>query len=328
MREWWWRAHRELVGLGVGGWWLDGGEGPPATGALAGGTGRALHNIYDRLRHQAFAEGEAAARPEQRVFLLCRSGAAGMQRFGASTLVGRHQQRLPDAGGAGPARAEHGAVRACRTGARTSAASSIRAGDGRALRALVPVRRLQPDLPLARLGLARARALGPRPRDRGDLPPLRRAALPAAALHLHAGLAGAHARPAADAAAGSELPRRPARVDARPRVPLGRRPPGRARHARGRHRLARLPAAGTWFDFWTGERHEGPARRDGRRAARPPPAAGRGPARSCRSARSCSTPASARSTSSRSRSTRRAHPASSSTKTTAAPTPTAGATTR
>jgi alpha-glucosidase len=85
---WWWSAHRELVRLGVGGWWLDGGEGPPAAAALAGGRGELLHNIYDRLRHQAFAEGEAADRPDQRVFLLCRSGAAGMQRFGASCWSG------------------------------------------------------------------------------------------------------------------------------------------------------------------------------------------------------------------------------------------------
>ena len=85
---WWWSAHRELVGLGVAGWWLDGGEGPPAAAELAAGRGALLHNLYDRLRHQAFGEGEAADRPEQRVFLLCRSGAAGMQRFGASTWSG------------------------------------------------------------------------------------------------------------------------------------------------------------------------------------------------------------------------------------------------
>ena len=95
VREWWWRAHRDLVGLGVGGWWLDGGEGPPRSAAMAGGTGARLHNIYDRLRHQAFAEGEAAARPEQRVFLLCRSGAAGMQRFGASTWSGDINNDFP-----------------------------------------------------------------------------------------------------------------------------------------------------------------------------------------------------------------------------------------
>jgi alpha-glucosidase (family GH31 glycosyl hydrolase) len=87
-RGWWWSAHRDLVRLGVAGWWLDGGEGPPAESALHGGSGTLLHNIYDRYRHEAFAEGEARDRPDQRVFLLCRSGAAGMQRFGASTWSG------------------------------------------------------------------------------------------------------------------------------------------------------------------------------------------------------------------------------------------------
>jgi alpha-glucosidase (family GH31 glycosyl hydrolase) len=46
------------------------------------------HNLYDRLRHQAFAEGEAADRPNERVFLLCRSGGPGMQQFGAGTWTG------------------------------------------------------------------------------------------------------------------------------------------------------------------------------------------------------------------------------------------------
>jgi alpha-glucosidase len=94
-RAWWWAAHRELVRLGVAGWWLDGGEGPPAAARLAGGDGALLHNVYDRFRHQAFAEGEAVARPDQRVFLLCRSGAAGMQRFGASTWSGDVNNDFP-----------------------------------------------------------------------------------------------------------------------------------------------------------------------------------------------------------------------------------------
>ena len=88
VRAWWWAAHRSLVDLGVAGWWLDGGEGPPASARLDGGDGTLLHNFYDRLRHQTFAEGEAADRPDARVFLLCRSGAAGMQRFGASCWSG------------------------------------------------------------------------------------------------------------------------------------------------------------------------------------------------------------------------------------------------
>jgi alpha-glucosidase (family GH31 glycosyl hydrolase) len=94
-RAWWWAAHRELLRLGVGGWWLDGGEGPPATAKLAAGDGALLHNLYDRLRHQGFAEGEAADRPDQRVFLLCRSGTAGMQRFGASTWSGDINNDFP-----------------------------------------------------------------------------------------------------------------------------------------------------------------------------------------------------------------------------------------
>lgn len=88
VREWWWSQHRHLRDLGVAGWWLDGGEGPPATSELQGGDGTLLHNIYDRFRHQAFAEGEAADRPDQRPVLLCRSGAAGMQRFGAGCWSG------------------------------------------------------------------------------------------------------------------------------------------------------------------------------------------------------------------------------------------------
>ena len=85
---WWWSAHAELVRLGIAGWWLDGGEGPPATARLHGGDGTLLHNIYDRFRHEAFAAGEATDRPDQRVFLLCRSGSAGMQRFGATCWSG------------------------------------------------------------------------------------------------------------------------------------------------------------------------------------------------------------------------------------------------
>jgi alpha-glucosidase (family GH31 glycosyl hydrolase) len=34
-REWWWDQHRDLVELGVAGWWLDGAEGPPAQAAPA-----------------------------------------------------------------------------------------------------------------------------------------------------------------------------------------------------------------------------------------------------------------------------------------------------
>ena len=83
LRRWWWDQHRDLAALGIAGWWLDGGEGPPAATQLHAGPGVALHNRYDLLRQQCFAEGEARDRPDHRPFLLCRSGGPGMQRFGA-----------------------------------------------------------------------------------------------------------------------------------------------------------------------------------------------------------------------------------------------------
>jgi alpha-glucosidase (family GH31 glycosyl hydrolase) len=85
---WWWAQHRDLVRAGIDGWWLDGGEGPPAETQLSAGTGATLHNRYDLLRYRAFADGEAQDRGDSRTFLLCRSGGAGMQRFGAGTWTG------------------------------------------------------------------------------------------------------------------------------------------------------------------------------------------------------------------------------------------------
>jgi alpha-glucosidase (family GH31 glycosyl hydrolase) len=87
-RAWWWRSHQHLRDLGVAGWWLDGGEGPPAASPLQEGAAGTLHNRYDLLRQQTFAEGEAADRPDARPYLLCRSGGPGMQRFGAMPWSG------------------------------------------------------------------------------------------------------------------------------------------------------------------------------------------------------------------------------------------------
>jgi alpha-glucosidase (family GH31 glycosyl hydrolase) len=87
-RAWWWRQHRHLVDLGVDGWWLDGGEGPPAAVQLDAGPATVLHNRYDLLRQRAFADGEANDNPDRRPFLLCRSGGPGMQRFGAMPWSG------------------------------------------------------------------------------------------------------------------------------------------------------------------------------------------------------------------------------------------------
>jgi alpha-glucosidase (family GH31 glycosyl hydrolase) len=85
---WWWRQHKHLVDLGVAGWWLDGGEGPSSRCDMHAGPGRLMHNVFDHHRQRAFCDGEAADRPDQRVVLLCRSGGAGMQRYGSATWTG------------------------------------------------------------------------------------------------------------------------------------------------------------------------------------------------------------------------------------------------
>lgn len=87
-RSWWWRSHRPLAQLGVEGWWLDGGEGPPAETMLSDGPATLLHNRYDLMRQQGFAEDEARDRPDKRPYLLCRSGGPGMQRYGAMPWSG------------------------------------------------------------------------------------------------------------------------------------------------------------------------------------------------------------------------------------------------
>lgn len=94
-RAWWWDHHRKLVELGIEGWWLDGGEGPPEGVHMRAGPSAVLHNRFDLLRQQAFAEGEARDRPDQRPFLLCRSGGPGMQRFGAVPWSGDINTTFP-----------------------------------------------------------------------------------------------------------------------------------------------------------------------------------------------------------------------------------------
>ena len=194
------RRTASCVELGVAGWWLDGGEGPPAAAQLARRRRRAAAQPLRPLPPPGLRRGRGG-RPARisacscsaaRARPACSASAPRAGRATSTTTSRRFEAQVPlglNTGLSGRAVLGHRRRRLLPPGP----------GDRRALRALVPVRRLQPDLPLPRLGLARARAVGARPRGGGDLPPLRRAALPAAAVHLHAGLAGPHARPAADA---------------------------------------------------------------------------------------------------------------------------------
>ena len=99
-REWWWEAHRELRELGVAGWWLDGGEGPPARGPAPRG-GR--HAAAQPLRPAPPAgvrrgRGRRPARPARVPALPLRRGAAcsgSARRAGraTSTTTSRRSKR-------------------------------------------------------------------------------------------------------------------------------------------------------------------------------------------------------------------------------------------
>ena len=94
-------------------------------------------------------------------------------------------------------------------------------------------------------------------RGRADLQEVPRAALPAAALQLHADARGVRHRPAADAGAVAALPRRPGGGEARRRVPVGPRPARRPGDDEGRAERKLYLPEGDWYDFWTNEKQAG-----------------------------------------------------------------------
>lgn len=85
---------RNYFDLGIRVWWLDACEpelvpGHPANMALYAGPGAEVAGIYPRDNARMFAEGMAAADPENPgTVLLCRSAWAGQQRYGAAVWCG------------------------------------------------------------------------------------------------------------------------------------------------------------------------------------------------------------------------------------------------
>ena len=67
------------------------------------GTGARVMNAYSLMNSQAVYEGQRAAAPDQRVFILTRSGFAGMQRYATVTWSGDITSTLDDAAQADPA---------------------------------------------------------------------------------------------------------------------------------------------------------------------------------------------------------------------------------
>lgn len=94
-REWWGKCYQRLLDAGITGFWNDMNE--PAIFVLWGdptlpkttlhalenqaGDHRGVHNLYALLENQAAYEGLRNLRPQQRPFLLTRSGWVGIQRY-------------------------------------------------------------------------------------------------------------------------------------------------------------------------------------------------------------------------------------------------------
>jgi alpha-D-xyloside xylohydrolase len=95
----WAQVDRDLFRRGVDAWWMDATEPDllptPDLDAqrahmhpTAMGTGSRVLNAYPLLNSQGVYEGQRAAAPDQRVFILTRSAFAGQQRYAAATWSG------------------------------------------------------------------------------------------------------------------------------------------------------------------------------------------------------------------------------------------------
>ncbi|MCD6117643.1 glycoside hydrolase family 31 protein [bacterium] len=82
--EWWWKKHVPLIKTGIAGWWTDLGEpesNPPEMNYLKGRS-CTINNIYNLIWSRTLFKGYESDFPNKRVFMLTRSGFAGMQRWG------------------------------------------------------------------------------------------------------------------------------------------------------------------------------------------------------------------------------------------------------
>jgi len=83
-RDWFWNVYKKYAQWGVAGWWGDLGEPEvhPQDLQHVNGSADQVHNIYGHNWARLIAEGYRTDFPQQRPFILMRSGYAGSQRFG------------------------------------------------------------------------------------------------------------------------------------------------------------------------------------------------------------------------------------------------------
>jgi len=98
-RLFWNQIDSALFSKGIDAWWMDATEpeivSPPGQETYAEhmnptglGSGARMQNGYALMTARAVWEGQRAAAPDQRVFILTRSGFAGLQRYGALSWSG------------------------------------------------------------------------------------------------------------------------------------------------------------------------------------------------------------------------------------------------
>jgi alpha-D-xyloside xylohydrolase len=103
-----WRQVEERLGkLGIDAWWLDATEPDPQSnldmaerklrmGPTAMGPGAQFFNSFPLMQARAVWEGDRAAHPDRRAFILTRSAFPGLQRYAAATWSGDIASRWSD----------------------------------------------------------------------------------------------------------------------------------------------------------------------------------------------------------------------------------------
>lgn len=89
-QQFYWGMYRDRIKEGVAGWWFDLGEPERVTDSLVYALGREneVHNLYGMTWIKTAFDGYRKDFPQSRVFILSRSGFAGMQRFSAFPWTG------------------------------------------------------------------------------------------------------------------------------------------------------------------------------------------------------------------------------------------------
>lgn len=89
-QEWFWNIYKGYTERGIGGWWGDLGEPevhPSQLQHVAGGADM-VHNVYGHTWTKMVYEGYQKDFPDQRPFILMRSGAPGSQHYGIIPWTG------------------------------------------------------------------------------------------------------------------------------------------------------------------------------------------------------------------------------------------------